>query len=1336
MPQPITDPDLIERLNKAAEGKTPERGPVSDPAVIERLEAEAAKSPTQRYDEKYGEGANMQDQRRTFLQGISSWSDEGLGGLRAIGDVIGGENWGDAYTKRVNAEREGLERYKESDPSSASNISLGGMATSMLGPGAIYKGLTKAGMGAYGALSATGALSGMHYGSGAGDPDPEASWNDAVGTRLRSAAIPTVAGATLAPALGVAGEKVLGPLVNYAGAFKNWLIHPENSAYKQMLAMIGPENLDKLATYIATGTGRAREDIAARTLKLLGEEMSKAGGDAAVAQQAAIQRIMQETGVAQSTAEKQLRNVRQANQDSPLFFAEYPAVAEANAATRLAGTGNRAVATPKQIGQIENSAAHEVIDDLANSGGSESVSIVKNAVNKRYMNAGDDTADKLRSIAPGGKSIEDTAQMIADAEQRMGAEYKRVHDEANGLWDIPGLHTGMQGAINKHLDHWAMRGGEQKDELLKAIEGFYLNVGGNKLVMPSSQMAQDMRGALRGKIKAATQSGEDHIVQVLQPLYDDVTAAMRAASPEWWKVNRQWANKEIAEKADELGAAFATKAGPKYRQQLEEFNALAPEMQDIVRLQYLQKLDDELANARASHDVAKFFDTRHEYKAMGDLFGPQVASDWARFVRDLKVGTMSKGMLHNSKTASRLARQERGGNDEAILSAVENASVQGMRQKLMEKMRHLLTERKNRALAKIATTPISDTASVAGHIQKMREVPERLQKYEQRPLLYRDRAGQSTASISSRATTEPPALRGGIGPRYDEFGNPRASGGPVREQDMKTFGNRYDSGGMVPPVEEEEEDPGFFERLMRPVGKNFYGKEAPFTERAKTMGAGAISGATFGIDALQPEWAKKRIEEDQYGDALVGSMLAGVPATGAASKAIGSTIQGIAKASPAVKGMVGTGVGVGATGATASSAGQGSDNPLQSLFEQKANLARQRDEAVTRREAKRPKNRVPTPTSDPQYTLADNEVKKIETQLEALNKRIDYMQKENSPERALELKEMERQASEKAATAELDKPFAQRHPTTAAALTTASYVLPPIMAFAGMKGLSMKGDRLIRAFEEAREAGNMVLASEALAKLRQWQRTLWPKQAATIGTSASVPFDAQLVQDATDRYKLPKSSQAQQDAEKKLSDFPQYLADNAGNLVTGLTLSGVGAHAGKFQAPAPRGDAKALTDLYSKPGDKWFQGSRIQTPDELSATLGDASKASTRLQKPLGEFEAAKTARGTGPALAGQKADQVESLGTSRKALPSPSSAPAAPAKNTTTLGDRPTAPQSRSQSPDQAATLGSPAPKTKTAPTSSVPSKEGKPYRVIKTVKGQKNRHHRGTGRFYPKSD
>lgn len=253
--------------------------------------------------------------------------------------------------------------------------------------------------------------------------------------------------------------------------------------------------------------------------------------------------------------------------------------------------------------------------------------------------------------------------------------------------------------------------------------------GGQRILMPSLQQAQDMRGRIRGMITKARTAGDTNIVNALQPLYDDLTRAMERASPRWRVANRRWADMRIAETARELGEAFAERAGPRYREQMREFDRLAPEMQDLVRIELAQKWIDKIDNAGDTHDLAKLFSTPHIRAVVRRMFGDQAAVDFARAIRDQRVATISRGKLANSATHRRGMNQAEQDAEVGMVANLDAANIGGVRNWLIEALTNVLRERRNRPLADIVTTPMSNTPQVAERLSRLRNTQARLQRF-------------------------------------------------------------------------------------------------------------------------------------------------------------------------------------------------------------------------------------------------------------------------------------------------------------------------------------------------------------------------------------------------------------------------------------------------------------------------------------------------------------------------------------------------------------------------------------------------------------------------------
>ena len=81
-------------------------------------------------------------------------------------------------------------------------------------------------------------------------------------------------------------------------------------------------------------------------------------------------------------------------------------------------------------------------------------------------------------------------------------------------------------------------------------------------------------------------------------------------------------------------------------------------------------------------------------------------------------------MLGNSQTHMRGMRQREADADTGVLAAAQNMNMSGIKSAMLDRLWAFFTERRNRPLAEIATTPMRDTAEVARHIHNMRVAQE------------------------------------------------------------------------------------------------------------------------------------------------------------------------------------------------------------------------------------------------------------------------------------------------------------------------------------------------------------------------------------------------------------------------------------------------------------------------------------------------------------------------------------------------------------------------------------------------------------------------------------
>lgn len=118
------------------------------------------------------------------------------------------------------------------------------------------------------------------------------------------------------------------------------------------------------------------------------------------------------------------------------------------------------------------------------------------------------------------------------------------------------------------------------------------------------------------------------------------------------------------------------------------------------------------------------------------------------------------------------------------------------------------------------------------------------------------------------------------------------------------------------------------------------------------------------------------------------------------------------------------------------------EDVLQGLYQQKAGLSRQRQEALSNMEAEARTGR------GPRYEAAKQRYDQLSTQLQALDQQIQFEQEKTSPKAKLELEQLRQEGEDDRATKLAGRPFRERHPYLSKAL--------PIFAGAISGGLGSK----------------------------------------------------------------------------------------------------------------------------------------------------------------------------------------------------------------------------------------------------------------------------------------
>ncbi len=513
----------------------------------------------------------------------------------------------------------------------------------------------------------------------------------------------------------------------------------EQGAYGRIAQSVdGP--LTDLADNVATGGTNMNAGINRRTLDVLGDEMTRAGGDVGRAQQATIARLSNEFGIPPTTAADQIRRLTSVHRDSPLMLAEYPSVAQSNAETRGARPQN---VNLDDVARTQESPTQFKLDTLGNNGNASSAATVRNAINQREEALGPALGENLVQAGPrmGGRpaSIADVETMIAQSDQLASQEYRAAH---NGPVNNNLMLNWLPRLLDWHTTRASYRSGDIENAINNAVSQFYTNTPNGRITMNSLQQLQDARGVLRGQITQYRNQGRTDLVNAVQPVYDHVTRLMTNMSPQWAQANRRWADGLLNEVATELGDAFAKRAGPRFREQMDVFNNLAPEAQNVVRVHWIQKQLDHLTNLPDTHSVAKAFTNDHMRNIVRQLLGDRAAVEFTRTVRDIKVAEQSKGMMRNTATHRRGQAQKQEDLETGLQSAVQNANAKGMLRSFMEQAAQVLSENRNRPMANILTTPMNDTARVAMHLHRMQQQQNRLAQFAQPRLAQPAAAGR------------------------------------------------------------------------------------------------------------------------------------------------------------------------------------------------------------------------------------------------------------------------------------------------------------------------------------------------------------------------------------------------------------------------------------------------------------------------------------------------------------------------------------------------------------------------------------------------------------------
>ncbi|MEQ1711444.1 MAG: hypothetical protein ABL908_08575, partial [Hyphomicrobium sp.] len=430
-----------------------------------------------------------------------------------------------------------------------------------------------------------------------------------------------------------------------------------------------------------------------------------------------------------------------------------PAIMEAQrAAGRVRGVDRMSDQRFNQVvgdvSGIDDTAAHRLIETVGAGSNMPSASTVRNTVMDRASGAKEDmrgflwrmandasgaNAGQLFHGTPAPAEVLEIAETMAlNAREMARGAYTAAHNKvAMGPQVYSQLYREVNGSLARIRGRANTRAGEYAAQMHNAaqeIEDLIQQTGGRY----SMQQLQDARAGVRHIIRTAERKGDDATLRVLQPFYDDLTAAMERANPVWRDANLRWAGIVEAEDALLLGQTFAKKAGVKQRQQIDAFEDMAPEAQTMMRIGFMQRLEDDLANLGDAASVSKLFDEPIR-KVISQLFGRDALLALMRKLRDVKVGEISKGMLGNSRTAPRLQQGRIDDADIGVVASLQSANASAAKSWLTDMLINTVREYRNRALARALTTPISDTPAIAQQLHGLRRNQARRQNFDAPP---------------------------------------------------------------------------------------------------------------------------------------------------------------------------------------------------------------------------------------------------------------------------------------------------------------------------------------------------------------------------------------------------------------------------------------------------------------------------------------------------------------------------------------------------------------------------------------------------------------------------
>ena len=119
----------------------------------------------------------------------------------------------------------------------------------------------------------------------------------------------------------------------------------------------------------------------------------------------------------------------------------------------------------------------------------------------------------------------------------------------------------------------------------------------------------------------------------------------------------------------------------------------------------------------------------------------------------------------------------------------------------------------------------------------------------------------------------------------------------------------------------------------------------------------------------------------------------------------------------------------------------------------------------------------------------------------------------------------------------IDKPFAERHPTAATAMTWGGPIVSGVGTRFGLKAINQKGAEIAKAGAAAREVDDMTALADAIVKADKYAPRAAVGRTAVIGEAAALPVELRAAADYADKKTLPHELESAAGSRKEADAF-------------------------------------------------------------------------------------------------------------------------------------------------------------------------------------------------------